>query len=341
MKNKTRYITIGGTFLCALGIGFFMQNTAPRETPASVPDEVSRTEFKPLSKPALPEDVLARISEPQPETAAVEAEAEEESVSASGETAHAIDTLQVAALEPEDLPTLPNEPEMNVTVCDVTANAVADAGAMVRFDVSAPCLPNERAVVHHNGMMFTAVTDGEGQLTSMIPALSETAVVMVEFTSGEGAVAMANVSSLPFYDRVVLQWSGATGFQLHAREYGAGYGSDGHVWSGAARDVSAAALGQGGFVTILGTANTLLPRMAEVYTFPSGTAPREGDIALSVEAEVTAENCGQDIEAQAIELSQNGQPRTQYVTLAVPDCASIGDFLVLNNLVDDLKIAAN
>lgn len=64
-------------------------------------------------------------------------------------------------------------------------------------------------------------------------------------------------------------------------------------------------------------------------------------MALSIEAEVTAGNCGQDISAQAIELRRDGTLRTRELSLAVPDCDGVGDFLVLNNLLDDLKIAAN
>ena len=230
------------------------------------------------------------------------------------------------------------EPELS---CAVTSVAQADAAAMVKVNLSAPCFPNERVVVHHQGMMFTSATDDTGQLDIMVPALAEMAVVIFEFSNGEGSVATAEVSSLSFYDRVVLQWAGDTGFQLHAREFGANYGDGGHVWSGAPRDVSAAALGEGGFVTRLGVTDTLEPRIAEVYTFPSGTAATPGSIDLSVEAEVTARNCGQVIEAQSLELGDGGRLRTQYLTMTAPDCDAIGDFLVLNNLVDDLKIAAN
>lgn len=323
-----RYITIGGTFVCALGIGYFMQNAAGQNDPAApVSDAVARAEFKPLSESILPTgsgvEVSALATIPQDPA-----------------------SMRMPSAAPFDVASLVDSPaeagfDPSAAACAVTANAAVEAGAMVRFSVSAPCFPNERAVIHHNGMMFTDVTNDAGEIETMVPALSEQAFMMVEFASGDGAVASVTVSSLMFYDRVVLQWSGSTGLQLHAREYGAEYGADGHVWSGATRDVSAAALGEGGFITLLGDADTLAPRMAEVYTFPTGTASRAGDIDLSVEAEVTAQNCGQDIEGQAIEVNAAERVRTQYLTLAVPDCTTIGDFLVLNNLVDDLKIALN
>ena len=306
-----------------------MQNASQNTVDAPVEIQpVTRAEFKPLSEPAFPMEM--EVSQALDATADPFASGMEV---ASG--------IEVAALSDDGLPAMPSEPEAPTVACSIKASALVEAGAMVRLDVTAPCLPNERTVVHHNGMMFTAVTDETGSLSTLVPALSETAVLIVEFANGEGAVATAEVASLMFYDRVVLQWAGSTGFGLHAREYGADYGSIGHVWSGAAREVTAAALGEGGFLTRLGEEDALAPLIAEVYTFPTGSASRGGDIALSVEAEVTAENCGQDIEAQSLEVQADGSLHTQYLTLAVPDCSSVGDFLVLNNLVDDLKIALN
>ena len=90
----------------------------------------------------------------------------------------------------------------------------------------------------------------------------------------------------------------------------------------------------------LGNAKTPLPHLAEVYTYPMAKAAQRGTIDLTIEAEVHARNCGLDIEAQSIELV-DGKLRTQDVVLSIPDCNAIGSFLVLNNLVSDMKIASN
>lgn len=81
--------------------------------------------------------------------------------------------------------------------------------------------------------------------------------------------------------------------------------------------------------------------LAEVYTFPSAKSVQDGVVDLSVEAEVTNTNCGLEIEAQTLEMTSNGQMKAHDLTLAVPDCGAIGTFLVLNNLVSDLKVASN
>jgi hypothetical protein len=80
--------------------------------------------------------------------------------------------------------------------------------------------------------------------------------------------------------------------------------------------------------------------MAEVYSFPRAASSRNGQVTLSVETEVTAENCGRDVSAQSLELRNGDTLRTRDMVLSVPNCSAIGDFLVLNNLVEDLKIAA-
>ena len=80
--------------------------------------------------------------------------------------------------------------------------------------------------------------------------------------------------------------------------------------------------------------------LAEVYTYPRFGAGAGGDIVLSVEAEVTMRNCGQEIEAQALETQQDGRIQTKNMALAVPACDAVGNFLVLNNLLQDMKIAA-
>ncbi|MFS4581579.1 hypothetical protein [Phaeobacter sp. C3_T13_0] len=220
------------------------------------------------------------------------------------------------------------------TGCEMTAEAVASPMAEVRLTVLSLCRPGERLTIHHNGMMFSSRLDSTGAMTVQIPALSPSAVFIIEPQNGRGAVATATVPDLDLVNRVVLQWGGNSGFELHAREFGAGYGSAGHVWRGA--DLTA---GRGSVVQ-LGDASQLAPRLAEVYSVPRLGGDRNGSIDLTVETEVTAINCGRDVSAQTLEL-RDGTLRTRDLTLAMPDCAATGDFLVLNNLLETLKIAAN
>ena len=334
--SKNRLIPmVGGTVACALSIGFFMQRgetAAPRDLLAPLPSPIQQMVLEPSGAvldvddtvsmgfqnvaltSIMPTFAVPTLPNPKPQDVG----------------------LNGFIVEPMALPTTPSDPDMPQLGCAVTATATPGPMASVDLAVSAPCSGNERLTIHHSGMMFTDVTDQNGQLSVTVPALTVRAVFIIAFSDGKGSVALTNVPDLYSYDRVVLQWGGNSGFQIHAREFGAAYGENGHVWSG----MTTATLGNGGSVTRLGDPDTLAPQLAEIYTFPSGTSKRSGTVALSVEAEVTAENCGRDISAQSLELHSSQALRSRDLVLSVPNCAAIGDFLVLNNLVQDLTIAA-
>lgn len=225
--------------------------------------------------------------------------------------------------------------------CTASLAAEPLAAAMVSLTLSAPCAPLQRVTLHHNGMMITESTDEDGSLEVTLPALTEKAIFMAAFESGTTAMAMADVTSIEIYDRVVVQWQGLGHMQLHALEFGADYGDDGHVWSNAPRDVTQGALGKGGFLTVFGRPMPDQDLRAQVYTFPTGTASARGEIDLSIEAEITPETCGRTMDAQTLQMSGGGPVNVIDVTLSMPDCDEHGGFLVLKNVLQDLKVAQN
>ncbi|WP_010142297.1 hypothetical protein [Oceanicola sp. S124] len=224
--------------------------------------------------------------------------------------------------------------------CEATLTAEPAAAAMVELSLDAPCYAGERVAIHHEGMVFSELTDAEGKLGVLVPALAEFAIFVAVFQDGEGASADTEVSSLAFYDRSVLQWQGDTGLELHALEYGAAYDEPGHVWAGAPRDVTVAATGEGGFLTLLGNGALPQARMAQVYSFPMGIAKTPGEIDLSVEVQVTEGNCGRDVTGQVIHVAEAAFGSFHDLNVTMPACDAAGDYLLLKNLLGDLKIAA-
>lgn len=329
--GKTKvYATTLGTVGCALAIGYFMQHEgqSPAQAATLMPEPV--------------ELLVLETAEPQPESPLALEDIKLTSVDVmpvlDDLTATPVSTVSFDPTAGNDVALVaPRDPEMPHLGCNVVVSARPAEMASVELRIEAPCNRNDRLTVHHTGMMFTQTTSDQGKLVVTVPALTETAVFILEFDNGNGAVAMADVPSLKDYDRVALQWKGDSGFQIHAREFGAAYGAKGHVWSGSAMLTSDTT---GGVVTRMGELDTFSANMAEIYTFPRSAASRQGTVALTVEAEVTESNCGRDIAAQTIELRGTQGLRTQDLVLSVPDCSAIGDFLVLNNLVDDLKVAA-
>lgn len=364
VQIKRKYAAIGGTVACVLAIGFVMQAPSPVSTRSSM------TQTETVAQTATAVETLAAAAKDSEITVTeIEVQADPESQKAPLEAGVADIPLAEIALTaaapvpnvPRVLPPLPKpqraslrrdavasadalpktpfDPETPSLGCNVLAQASETLAATALLTVAAPCYPNERLTVHHNGLMFTEITDAAGNLSVDVPALSEHAIFIVAFANGKGAVAQAHVASIGEYDRVALQWSDTSGFQVHAREFGAGYGDKGHVWSGSARTGVDADRGTGGFVTRLGNPDTLSPQLAEVYSFPSGHAANSGTVKMSIEAEVTEANCGRDVSAQMLELHAGGGMQIRDLVLSVPDCDAVGDFLVLNNLLDDLKVA--
>ncbi|MCW8842994.1 MAG: translocase, partial [Rhodobacteraceae bacterium] len=247
----------------------------------------------------------------------------------------------VALFVTRDLPVsdMPSEVATPNLACDVTLRAEPLPAALVALQLTAPCLTGERVVVHHGALKFAEVIGPDGSLVVEVPALSEQATFVAVLANGDGAMAKIEVPSLQFYDRVAVHWQGQAGLELHAREYGASYDSDGHVWREAKRDVTAVVEGQQGFLTQLGDGALPNPLMAEVYTFPSGYSKEDGEVLMSIEAEVSRENCGKTISAESIEIRVSGVEETHRLSLEMPKCDAVGELLVLKNLLQNLKIA--
>ncbi|MCE8513165.1 hypothetical protein KBY24_13235 [Ruegeria pomeroyi] len=329
MAQRRKILTAGGTVLCAALIGFLMQQNAERETQqiAARKSLIQQSVLKPSGASDVDDFAQFELHAIKLTSAQPTLEQPRRLPEPALEGALPLPARDIL------LPDAPSDPEEPQLGCAITANAAPAPMASIALDVSAPCYGNQRVTVHHSGLIFTDTTDDAGNLSVTVPALSETAVFVVAFQNGRGTVAMSPVEGLDRIDRVVVQWSGAAGFQLHAREFGAGYGETGHVWS----EASAGGVGQ---VIRLGEPDTLEPQLAEIYSYPSGESDTAGTIALSIEAEVTASNCGRDISAQSLELRGAGSLTTHDLDMSMPDCSAAGDFLVLNNLVEDLKIAA-
>lgn len=320
MRYRKEILTTAGTLSCALAIGFFMQKGDASEH----------------LHPSFEGEILTNADAAVLDVEEITLTSAEFVKNLASRKEEEVAVVRVAAQEL----VAPVEDTLDQS-CEITANARPIAAAMVNLTLSASCMPNERLTVHHSGMLFNQTTDAQGGLDISVPAMAQDATFIVAFAVGEGAVAQTFVEELADFERVALQWKGDTGFELHAREFGADYGSQGHVWSGAARDMSFAVTGQGGFIYRLGDPSVPDGLMAEVYTFPMNASQSEGNIDLTVETEVASSNCGLEIEAQTLQTHSGNDITSRDLTLSVPDCEAVGNFLVLNNLLEDLKVASN
>lgn len=215
--------------------------------------------------------------------------------------------------------------------CPIELTLAAQPAAMIGIALLAPCHAQERVVLRHAGLAITARLGADGSLNAVLPALMSAARVEVRFADGNTADAMLELAEAATLRRFGVQWQGAEAFVVHGFENGADYGQAG--------DISALnpGRGEGGSLIVLGDGTVEAPLLAQIYTYPA----RPGISAeVVIEAAVTGATCGQDLLAETI-ASNGGRVEITDLTLAMPDCSGIGDFLVLKNLASDMKIAAN
>ncbi len=302
------YVTMGGTVVCALAIGYLMQNGSAAQPDGSQAGiSVASAAGQPVGLAGLEQFAL---------------------------TSSSASTASLSAPEPLQRSLQPGQTGPEVTAdCNLSARATAVPGAAARLIVKAPCHANQRIEVHHSGLAVSQQTDENGALDLTMPVLSEYAIFLISFDDQKGTVATTHVPDISQYDRVALQWKGTTDLQIHALEFGASYGGDGHVWA----DSSATGLGE---VVHMGQPGLGTAQNIEIYSFPSGQSAQSGAIGLTVEADVTKANCGSDLSVQSLELRADRRLRSRDLVLNLPDCSQVGEFLVLNNLFQDLTIAA-
>ncbi|WP_372605220.1 hypothetical protein [Actibacterium sp.] len=225
--------------------------------------------------------------------------------------------------------------------CATDLSAKPAAGGMVALTLTASCAPLARVEVMQDRLSFALRNSATGDLNILVPALSADPVFIVQIEDGPLLTATAHQPQARDFDRVALQWQGAAMMHLHAFEFGADYNDTGHIWAGHPRDASVGDAAVGGFMTVLGDSTLPNPSLAEVYSYPRGESRDSGVVRINIEAEVLDSNCGQEIVAETLQPGADGALAAAQLSLTMPDCGAVGEFLVLKNILRDLKIAHN
>ena len=343
MRKIGRYSTAAAAIVAALGAGHLMQRTAgsagaeggrvataaaipvAAAAPSSAPALGSVTAIVPVAAGravALPEDPAVT---PWPARLSGGAAAPLVLRPAPADTAGAVSAPDFGAL---GLP------------CESALAAAPAPGGMIRVTLEAPCLAGAAVTVRHGPLAASYLASSSGTLEVMVPALSDLAEVSLSAEGGAVLTARATVPDAGAFARHATLWTGDTPLEVHAFEDGADYGDPGHVWAGAPRAPGTAEAGRGGFLVRLGTPGLPGGQWAEVYTLPLDAA-RAGAVRLQVEVPVTDASCGRDLTARVLQISPDSPGAPVDLRLAMPDCDATGGYLVLKNIAQDLKIAAN
>lgn len=301
---------------------------APNTIEAQPPEAVTRSATDPLlAVTGVAENTAAAFTEPAPA----------QEPQAAAEPAPEADMIDLAAadvLTEPDIQPAPLEPS-----CEVSFDATVQRGAIVMVSVSAPCNAAENVEFDHAGLKFSELLDPDGTLLLAVPAMTETAIITLEMGDAPPKAVEVKVPDFAAYERVAVMWKGATGLQLHVLEQGAGYGEPGHVWAEAPGTPDAAVAGTGGFVSVLGS--TAEGYAADIYTYPAALVASGTEPVVSIEAQVMENTCGGAISGDILRSNAGRAPTIQHLSMVVPSCDAVGEYLVLNNLPQDLKLARN
>jgi hypothetical protein len=222
--------------------------------------------------------------------------------------------------------------------CGLSISAEAMPGAVVALDIIDPCAPGTRVDITHGALHFSARTDAMGLLTLDIPALETPAFFTVRLETGAEETTLAGLPDLIDHARAAITWTGTAGLQLHGYLGDASFGTAGHVWQDNPGSIAAASIGAGGFLSLLGDPDLAQPQLAQVFTIPRAL---RDDLSLVVEVPITDANCGQPVRAQSLQITPGGTVQTRPVTMTLPGCEAVGEFLMLQNLFLDLRLASN
>jgi hypothetical protein len=257
---------------------------------------------------------------------------------------HAVNMQRVVAVDVVytelDVPELGTILATPIPGCETALTAKRQAAAIVELNVSAPCFESAEFTVHHEEMVFSAMTDRDGNAVVMVPALVTDAAIEVAFSNVVQASVEVFVPELRRYDRAVLQWQSADNMRLHALEGGAQIGDPGHVWSASIHTAEDTREGLHGFVVYVGAADADIPHQAEVYTFPAGQMNRDGGVDLQVGVGVTEANCAREVDATTIQTNAGGRLVTADIVAQMPSCDAIGDVVLLSDKFTDLQLAS-
>ncbi|WP_376876185.1 hypothetical protein [Albirhodobacter sp. R86504] len=198
---------------------------------------------------------------------------------------------------------------------------------LVAIEFVAPCATDSVVSISQSDVTFKVKTDVDGRLRIEMPALASQPEITVDLPDGTRLTASLTLATPINGERVVLNWEGSQDVALNAYENGAEFGGSGHVFAAAER-------GEGGYVTRLGDADLLNPKLAEIYV-ARGT---QRTVTFDFEVAVTDATCAQDLSITLVRYGKTARERDT-LTLAMPECDAIGDAVVMTLPQTDMTLA--
>ncbi len=241
-------------------------------------------------------------------------------------------------------------PSVSQDACTTNMSTRPGQGGMVRVEIQANCNASQTFVLLHAGLEFGGRFSPNGAAELEIPVLEISPEISVRFDDGAIATAPLNfdLRSVEQTHRVAIAWTAPVNLDLHAFEYSAGFGADGHVWEQNPRQFRDVRRPGGGFHSSFPAA-AIDGQSIEVYTFWTNRRTQPGFMRIVVDHASRGEIangdfCGQGPLANpgyTVLRAERGviTDRTRSGFSAASCGQSIGvDVRYSNNALADLKI---
>lgn len=221
--------------------------------------------------------------------------------------------------------------------CGVDIALQVQVGAEIVASVISPCRPNSQFTVEHSGLEFSALTDGDGVATVVVPALVADASISATFADGASISDSVTVTNLGKVTRVAVAWDGDIDFDLHALEFGAREGGDGHIWSGSPRSYREARRSGGGYLTTLGPLSGP-GRRAEVYTLFQTSRTKDGLVDLSLKLSAFGASCENEPVVRTLRAEGLDIERDSDIQFSLTGCED-ASAIVVPNTIRDIRVS--
>ncbi|MEL6523212.1 MAG: hypothetical protein AAFQ66_19725 [Pseudomonadota bacterium] len=219
--------------------------------------------------------------------------------------------------------------------CTIDFTAKPSSYGMIDVQIKAPCYGDTQLEIAQGQLRYSARTDVAGYYSEMLPALAVSTSVSVAFADGWTSRAKVEFSEAFDFTRVALAWRGSRVMQLSAMENRAEVSR---------ANPGAADLASGetaGFLTTLGDPSLSDAWQVEIYSIPQQALSAIGKVDMSIQAEVTPENCGRNRSAYVLQPGFDQSDRPTALTVAMPGCHTAGRTVVLDHVLRDIQFMSH